>query len=258
MKAHMFQIKSKDMLLLLVVSATLLQTSCGFFKKRSRDLEALVTIPYYRDSKDDVVSFKLPEGYIDRWVVGRDRFATPQDKLYLHASGVDLKPETEANRKEFEFPASLAHVISFNVGSWYQSEAARRFEYVQNNFRGLSETKNSQCYFKKDQVSAYGLQVKRIDISPVCTPEKAPDDIHFKENAQQHLETVIQCSVKEIQETGIEGKLRPVCTHHFFIRELNTYVHLFYSRAYLPQWQTLEANVKRLLATSLQTNQPSN
>jgi hypothetical protein len=252
----MFQIKSKKAWLLLIVCTTLAQSSCGF--KPRRNLDALVTTPYYRDSKDDVVSFKLSEGYIDRWVVGRDRFATLQHDVFLHASGVDLKPEAEANRKEFEFPASLINEVRLHL-THYGIDDLGAAQGAENLFRFVSKQKMAACEFKNNSPSMYGLSLKAIDIKPTSKcPIEHSDDIYFKENAQKHLETVIQCSVKEVQETGIEGRLRPVCSHYFFIKELNSIAHLDYSRAYLPQWQTLEANVKRLLTTSVQTSQPSN
>jgi hypothetical protein len=256
-KVDMFQIKSKKAWLLLIVCATLVQSSCGF--KPRRNLDALVTIPYYRDSKDDVVSFKLPEGYIDRWVVGGDRFATPQDKLYLHASGVDLKPETEANRKEFEFPASLMNEIRFDLASMYRVASEKRINAKEHFLRSRFNSISSECQFKKELSVIYELHLKALNITPKnkCDPELS-EDVYFNESAQKYLKTVIRCSPKEIQESGVEGKAQPRCEHHFYLKEFNVGVQMNYDRAFLPQWQKLEANVKRLLTTSLQTNQPSN
>jgi hypothetical protein len=254
------KLKSIKVWLILITFLSLTLSSCGFAKTEStRDLNAVVDVPYYRNSENDIVTLKIPEGYIDRWVVGNDKFTKSQDAIYLHGSGVDLKPETKDNRKEFEFPDSLKYEIRLHTTNlyWLVSKNISSEVDTERFFRWVSNQKMTACQFEIKQPVIYNLKVKVINRS-TCpkTPPVLIDDIYFTEYADKRLKTVIICNSKEVQESitppnGFTPIPVPRCEHYFFMKNINSRVQLDYDRAYLPQWQQLESNVIQLLTSFL-------
>lgn len=217
--------------------------------KPKRDFGAIAEVRYYRNSPQDIVTLRIPEGYIDRRVVG-PRLDGVQNTLYFETAGPALLPQIESNQAMFAYPANLRNVIRFNVSSLYRLRPEQIRERTQSYFGVHVDDIRTPCKWRKEIAVTYGLRHETID--PASCPEipsQSREDRYLLRSNGGDILTVIRCSPMDLQQPderlidGVTPIPIPYCEHTFATPAFNSWVHLRYHRELLPYWREMEQAV---------------
>ena len=228
--------------------------------KPKRDFGTTIEVQYYRNSSQDIVKLRIPEGYIDRSVVGQ-RLDGIQNRLYFETFGAELLPQTDSNQALFIYPASLRNIINFNVDSLYRLRPGQINARTQSYYRTLSEMLRTPCKWNYLVQDIYGLRHEAID--PTSCPEIPPqsrEDRYQLRSRDGDIMTLIRCSPVDLREPdprlidGVTPTPVPRCEHRFPARALNSWVELRYDREFLPHWRELEQAVTKRLESFVVPN----
>lgn len=231
-----------------------------------RNLNAIVEIPFGVPSLNQTTVLSIPEGYIDRWVMGKKPRPYPE-LIALEASGVELLPKSASTVEDFKYPRAFTQLISINldVGSFFTSN---KLENWKKYLSGEYIVKSDACQFHEQKGLRYNLNWKKVDliscINLIANPKQVPvndpnPDMYFVKNNKDQIITSIWCLSEEFDNNGtyINGEktsLNPSCHHLFFDEKTGIYLELSYSRQFLPHWQTIQNNALLLAQSFLPKN----
>lgn len=222
--------------------------------------DAYALVPYYRSSVTDIVTLKVPKGYLDTYVMqgprvdGAKEYSAPIfDALYLEMSAADFSPRGVDNESVFRYPGSLTQKISLMVTSYYKrteagSTAARR-ELA--NFRERDFF--ASCKQRPDAQQKFGLEWYAFDRQTCPYRVGLVVDRLVLRDAEGHVTTELECNpvhmpIDADRTTNSDGRaINPQCKHIYFLKELNAVVTLDYSTSHLQNWREIEAQTRKIL-----------
>jgi hypothetical protein len=250
------------LVVIVVAGLGMSQYACHAESTPQRDFHAVVHVRYYRNSPQDIVTLKIPEGYIDRRVEG-PRIEGVQNELYFEALGPALSPRAEENQALFSFPASLRQVVRFKIRSLYRLQPHQIDVRTQEVWKFRSEDRSAPCRWSEKTDVMYGLHHQMID-TVSCPNEPlygiGRRDLYQARARNNEITTVIRCTPmdwKEADPSAINGRtLSPgiYCEHSFTSKVLNSWVHLKYHRDFLPHWREIERSAETILTAFVGPN----
>jgi hypothetical protein len=245
----------------LFIAAVTLSASACTNEQRGPDYNGFTEVRYYRNSTDDVVTLKFPNGYVDYEVLGGLPRRDVESQMFFTAETRTLEPRTQNNNQSFEFPASLTQKIKFNIASWYTAPPGERNERMQRVLGSRFEMLMHPCIRNAKSTERFGLE--RYVIDPTSCPKIAPtlrDDILVERDSQGKLKTVIKCMPDDVSDAGEhvrEGRVdrySPHCEQTYRLEVLNAQVTIFYPREFNKDWKGLQQRVSALLVSFAHTN----
>lgn len=232
------------------------------------DFSGTSTFKLYRESETDIMTMKVPNGYIDGYVMygppvpGANEFEGPvRYALYFNADLPGLAPRSLANNWKFQFPAELTENIRFSFGTIYGRQGVEREVAVQKSlFRPMPST---GCFYEP-QAARDGLEVLAIDPLKCARQNEwySERDLLFKRDRDGRYLTVLECLTDAVPASGIVPggggrRYNPMCKHDFYDGVLNAHVTLHYPRPLRPDWSLLEQTIKTLLHSFVVTTPKS-
>lgn len=246
----------------LSIAAVALMTASCTKAQPGPDFSGFTDVRYYRNSLDEVVTLKIPNGYIDYDVVGGLPRRDVEFQMFFTAETTTLKPRSKENNQSFEFPASLTQKIRFNILSMHQVPSGERHERVQKILKRPFGALMRPCRLNSQPANRFGLQ--RYVIDPASCPKIGPrlrDDILVERDSRGDLKTVIECMPDDVSDSGEhvrEGRIErysPQCEQIYSSEVLNSVITINFSRAYSKDWENLQRRVDALLMSFVQTKQ---
>jgi hypothetical protein len=218
------------------------------------------TLNYYRNSPEDIVTLKIPKGYIDYDIVGGLARKTVEADLYFTAEAITLQPRSKENNASFVYPTSSLKQISFSIRSRYQVVPDERLERMQRTFNRWFDFLSIPCVRTKEAATRFDLERNTID--PTTCPKVGPNarsDVLVERYADNSIKTIMDCTPDDIPDLTEQMRLgkiasyRPGCEQNYFLSELNALVTLRYPREYNKDWRDLQQRINALLITFIQT-----
>ncbi len=246
----------------LSIAAIALMTASCTQAQPGHNYSGFTDLRYYRNSPDDVVTLKVPNGYIDYDVVGGQPRKDVEFQMFFTAETTTLNPRSRENNQSFEFPGNLTQQISFNIHSGSQMPPSERAERVQKILRIPLGQPMRPCTRNLQPTTRFGLE--RYVIDPTSCPKIGPrlrDDVLVERDNRGDLKTVIQCMPEDVLDSGEhvrEGRIErynPQCEQAYQFEELNAHVTIFYPRDYNKDWKGLQQRINALLMSFVQTKQ---
>jgi hypothetical protein len=220
------------------------------------------TINYYRNSPEDIITLKIPKGYIDYQIVGGLPRKPIESDLYFTADAISLQPRSKENNESFVYPSALLKQISFSIKSNYAIVLEERHERLQRILGGRFDTLSRPCV--RTKVLTLRFDLERHIIDATTCPEVGAglrDDILVERNADASIKTIMNCMTDDIPDrteqihTGKHLSYRPDCSQTYLLPELNARVTIRYAREYNKDWRDLQQRINALLISFIQ-NKP--
>jgi hypothetical protein len=236
-----------------------LAVSVSACSQRQPDFSGFTTFKMYRESETDIVTLRVPNGYLDGFVMygppvqgAKEFVGEVRDALYLQADLPDLAPQSAQNQWKFQYPAELTQKVTFNFSAIYRRQGTEREEAIQGNIQyGLNNGGPFGCPYKP-QPDRDGLESRFIDYVE-CSKARNTIlyDYHYKRDGNGKFTTVLQCLSDHVPESGISPlsgfKFNPMCTHHFYDAKLNARFQMHYPRPMRSQWADIERRIQNLV-----------
>jgi len=244
-----------------IAAVALMSASCTKAQSGS-DYSGFTDVRYYRNSPDDVVTLKVPNGYIDYDVVGGLPRRDVEYQMFFTAETKTLNPRSKENNQAFEFPTSLTQKIRFSILSMNRVPSGERHERVQKILERPFGALMRPCIRGAQPSKWFGLE--RYVIDPASCPKIGPtlrDDILIERDGQGNFKTVIECMPDDVSDSGEhvrEGRIEhysPQCAQSYFSETLNSHIVINFSRAYRKDWKNLQQRVDALLMSFVQPKQ---
>ena len=90
------------------------------------DYSGTTSVRMYRNSDTDIITLKIPKGYLDHYVLAgppvpgaKEDTAEVKHQMYFTAEAGTLKPRGLENNQAFVYPNSLTEEFSFNISTVY-------------------------------------------------------------------------------------------------------------------------------------------
>ena len=250
-----------------VFGISLLSVSCS---QAEPDYGGTTTTRLYRHSVEDVVTLKVPNGYLDHFILAgppvpgtKEDRASIQHQMYFIAETDTLAPRSKENATAFEFPNSLINKIRFNISTIYGRLPDEVPIALQSTYDSRSSTFSFSCVRPLEPESRFGL--KQFETTIANCPRQSPDaafrkDMLIKQDADGNIQTQIFCTSGEILDIVTQkheervGRPNPMCEHAYFYAPLNARVTIHYPRFLLKDWQSLQQRINALLTSFVQTS----
>ncbi len=214
------------------------------------------TLNYYRNSPEDIVTLKIPKGYIDYDIVGGLARKPVEADLYFTAEAISLQPRSKENNESFVYPTALLKQLSFSIKSNYAVVVNERHERLQRVLGGRFDTLSRPCIRTKALTQRFDLERHTIDATTCPTVDASlRDEILVERNADASIKTIMVCTSDEIPDLDkqtLSGR-RPGCSQTYLLSELNALVTIHYPREYNKDWRDLQQRINALLISFIQT-----
>ena len=228
--------------------------SVGACSQNQRDFSGTTSFKVYRESQTDIITMKVPNGYLDGYVMygppvegAKESTGPVEDTLYFEAALPDLAPRSPANNWKFEFPASLTEKTRFNL-SVIHRQGAERAGTIQHLLN--LHHPPAGCFYER-QPDRDGLESNFVDPSKCARYYSSVSDIHVKRGADGKYRSVLQCLTDFVPASGLAStdgrKFNPMCQHKFYDDKLNAIITMHYPRALRRNWAEFELSVKTIL-----------
>lgn len=226
-----------------------------------RDFSGTTSFKVYRENQTDIITLKVPNGYLDRYVMygppvsgAKESTEPTKDKLFFEAALPDLSPRSSVNNWKFEFPASLTKTLSiqFNV---IHTQGEKRIEVIQKIL--FSPSVPDGCAYEPYE-ERHRLETSRVDFGKCSNHRQmhVVQDYFFKRDSVGSYSTVIECPPENVP-TGVSpvsiGGINPMCQHRFYDSKLNAIVTMHYPRPLLGNWAELQQTSKSILHSFIVT-----
>lgn len=229
--------------------------------QKQRDFSGDTIFKVYRESQTDIITMKVPNGYLDGYVMygppvhgARESNGPIEDKLYFEAALPDLAPRSNANNWKFEFPASLTEKMRFNF-SVIHTQGSKRIDVIQKIL--FSPSVPDGCAYEPNE-ERHKLEASRVDFGKCSNHRQmhVVQDYFFKRDSVGGYSTVMECSPENVP-AGVSpvsiGGINPMCQHRFYDSKLNAIVTMHYPRPLLGNWAELEQTSKTILHSFIVT-----
>lgn len=248
-----------------VFTISLLCASCS---QAEPDYTGNTTVRLYRHSQDDIVTLKIPNGYLDHFVLAGPRVpgtkedtAPVQHRMYFIAEAETLAPRSKENAKAFEFPNSLTDEIRFNISTIYGRLPDEVPIALQSTYESRSSTFSFSCIKTLEPQNRRGLlrYSTTIDNCPKQQDLGFRKDMFIERDAAGNVKTQIFCANDEVPDlseqikAGRNASYNPMCEHAYFFAPLNASVTIRHPRFLLKNWQSLQQRINTLLISFIQT-----
>jgi hypothetical protein len=215
-----------------------------------RNLQSISAFPFYRHTVNDVITLNIPEGNVDRWVMGYSG-KSPYRHVYIHGVTAHFLPESPETIALFSHPNNLRYEISAKIHSGAVETPDQTARLLNHSATFLASTFQADCQPQKAAtifgLDKYGFSVdKCASVKPVNYDFK---DIYVpNQEPFESARTAIACSGKNIPDIDdpkreFEFHILPYCQHHTVVPALNSLVTIRYGRAFLKDWQKIEVRV---------------
>ena len=234
------------------------------------DYSGTTPIRMYRNSSTDIITLKVPNGYLDHFVLygppipgTKEDTAEIKDHMFFTAEAGTLKPRSAENNQAFVHPNSLTEEFYFNIGSWRNRSEQERPMHLQELYKSFVNIYLSSCRKPPEPKQRFGLDWYTIDVSNCPTHvHRGPQDMLIDRDANGDVTTLLRCTSLDVPDWADrftqprEFTYNPKCQHRYYFKALNASVTLRYSRFYVKDWRLLEERINALLLSFVQT--PSN
>lgn len=228
--------------------------SVGACSQNQRDFSGTTSFKVYRESQTDIVTMKVPNGYLDGYVMygppvegAKESTGPVEDTLYFEAALPDLAPRSPVNNWKFEFPASLTEKMRFNL-SVIHRQGVERVGTIQH-LLNLHHPPAGCIY--ESQPDRDGLESNFIDPNKCARYSSSVSDIHFKRGPDGKYQSVLRCLTDFVPASGLAptdgSKYNPMCQHKFYDPKLNAIITMHYPRPLRRNWAELEQKIKTIL-----------
>jgi hypothetical protein len=213
------------------------------------------TINYYRNSPEDIITLKIPKGYIDYQIVGGLTRKPIESDLYFTAEAISLQPRSKENNESFVYPTALLKQISFSIKSNYAIVLEERHERLQRILGGRFDTLSRPCV--RTKVLTLRFDLERHVIDALSCPKVGPEsrqDILVERTVDLSIKTMLNCTpddVPDLDNQTLSGR-RPGCAQTYLLPELNALVTVYYPRVYNKDWRELQHRINALLISFIQ------
>lgn len=231
------------------------------------DYSGTSSVRMYRNSDADIITLKIPNGYLDHFVLAgppvpgaKEETAAIRHQMFFTAEAGTLKPRSAENNQAFVYPNSLTAEVSFDILSWYKRTPQEQLMYLQNNYKSRADMYFFSCKKQPESKLRFGLEWYAQDISN-CPKQNAgfPEDLLVDRDTNGDVKTLLLCTSDDVPDwadqikSGKTFTSNPKCKHLYYFKELNASVSLFYSRFYVKDWRLLEQRINALLLSFVQT-----
>ena len=239
--------------------------------KTPPDYSGSSSVRMYRNSDTDIITLKIPNGYLDHFVLAgppvpgaKEDTAEVKHRMYFTAEAGTLKPRSTENNQAFVHPNSLTDEFSFNISTVYARPPGEVPLALQSTYASRIWMFANSCAIPPKAKPRFGLEWYARDI-PNCPKQihaGRKEDMLIERDTNGQVKTFLICTSDEIPDRADQVKSghllgnNPKCEHEYYLKELNARVSLFYSRFYVKDWRLLEQRINALLLSFVQT--PSN
>lgn len=230
------------------------------------DYSGTTTVRMYRESETDIITLKIPKGYLDHYVLAgpsvpgaKEETAEVQHQMYFVAEAATLNPRSAENNQAFVYPNSLTDELRFNTSTWHMRSKAERGRYQQYLHESRISTFIFSCVQPPQAKRRYGLEWYEIDRVNCPKMQVPPKSMLIDRQPNGAVRTQIFCTSDEVPDLAEQSKpgrmseYNPRCNHSYYFEELNVTVTLHYARFYVKDWRQLERRINALLRSFVQT-----
>lgn len=139
-----------------------------------RDYSGTATVKMYRQNVNDIITLKIPVGYLDHFVLagppvpGAPENKSPvRDTMYFEVDLPDLQARSAANNWKFEYPDSLTEKMSFKYHVRYFPPENERYGLWQDTLLSRLGMKHPDCFQRRMPGDRFGMEYHHID-SKTC------------------------------------------------------------------------------------------
>ena len=255
----------KSILLMLCVACSL--SACS---QSPPDYSGTTSVRMYRNSDADIITLKIPKGYLDHYVLAgppvpgaKEETAEVLHQMFFTAEAGTLKPRSAENNQAFVYPNYLTDKISFNISTIYSRLPNEVPLALRSTHASRMRTFTFSCVTPPKPKPRFGLEWYAQDLSN-CPKQNVgfPDDLLIDRDSNGDVKTLLLCTSDNVPDwadqikSGQTFSINPKCKHEYYFKQLNARVSLFYSRFYVKDWRLLEQRINALLLSFVQT--PSN
>lgn len=246
--------KSHRRLGLLLIGLAVAMNACS---QRQVDFSGQTTFKMHRDNDSDIVTLKVPNGYLDGFVMygppvpgAKDSENQISETLYLQAALPDFGPRSTENNWKFEFPGELTQNIKFYLFSMHRRHGKERQTAIQNIIRGSIIAPNGCKYEKRS--GRHGLESIFVDFNNCANHSQMSlvRDYFYKVNEFGEYVTMVECSAEEfpVNTSPISVRaINPICEHAFYDSKYNVIYKARYPRPLLSDWENIELKVRTMV-----------
>ncbi len=244
-------------------SISLLTTSCS---RAEPDYSGTTSMRLYRHSQEDVVTLKIPNGYLDYLVLAgplvpgtKENLAPIQSTMYFIAETGTLAPRSKENAGAFEFPSSLTNKIRFKIGTFYGRFPADVPGALQNTYESLRSMFSHSCIKPLAPQTQFGLQRYTASVDNCPKQHGTRKNMFIERDVNGDVKTQIFCTNDEVPDLSEQIKTdrrvgdNPMCEHAYFFAPLNASVVINHPRFLLKDWQLLQERIDALLTSFMPT-----